>query len=178
MSIKEFISNSLINFSNSISKVFVQKADVVDNLTSTDTDKPLSANQGSTLSATDVSLQTQINTLNSNMVSYKKCTIAAGGTKRVLVRDPEVTGNLVLFSTFFVLPSYKTIFFASSGNGNNTNSGQNITITKLLESSVVTVAPVNESGSYNCFDITNNGSYNVTLHANTFYGAPPVFYDV
>ena len=109
------------------------------------------------------------------MVSYKKCTIAASETKRVLVREVEGIGNLVLFSTYMVIPSYKTIFFASSGNGNNINPGQNITIIKLLESSVVTVTPVDESGSYNYFDITNNGSYNVTLHANTFYGAPPVF---
>lgn len=78
-----------------------------------------------------------------------------------------------MFSTYFVIPSYKTIFLASSGNGNNTNEGQTIAITKLLESSVVTVTAVKENGSYNCFDITNNGTYNVVLHANTFYGPAP-----
>ena len=110
------------------------------------------------------------------MIPYKKCTIAAGETKRVLVREVEGTGNLVLFSAYMVIPGYKTIFFASSGNGNNTNPGQNITITKLLESSVITVSAVNENTYYNCFDITNNGTYGVVLHANTFYGTPPVFY--
>ena len=126
--------------------------------------------------STVTQLKTQIDTLNSNMINYQRCSIAAGETRRVLVREVEGIGNLVLFSTYMVIPSYKTIFFASSGNGNNINSGQNITITKLLESSVVTVVPVNESESYNCFDITNNGTYNVVLHANTLYGTPPVFY--
>ena len=121
-------------------------------------------------------LKTQIDTLNSNMINYQRWAIAAGETRRVLVREAAGTGNLVLFSTYFAIPSYKTIFLASSGNGNNINSGQNITITKLLESSVVAVTPVNEDGKYNCFDIKNNGTYNVILHANTLYGTPPIMY--
>lgn len=115
-----------------------------------------------------------ISTLNSNKITYQKWTIAAGETRRIQVREAQGTGNLVLFSAFLTIPSYKTIFLASSGNGNNTNPGQYVVITKLLESSVVTVERVNESEKYNCFEITNNGTYDITLHANTLYGTPPV----
>lgn len=166
---KEALTTSLTNFAKSIAKTYPKTANIVDNLLSTDSTLPLSAKQGNVL-------QTQIDTLNSNMINHQKWAIAAGETRRVLVREAEGIGNLVLFSTYMVIPSYKTIFFASSGNENNINPGQNITITKLLESSDVTVTPVNEDGKYNCFDIKNNGNYNVILHANTLYGTPPIIY--
>ena len=121
--------------------------------------------------------KTEISPLTSNLIPHQEWHIPAGETRRILVREPNTHGNLVLFSTHFVIPGYKSIFFASSGNGNNTNSGQNITITTLLTSSVVTVSAVNESGYYNCFDITNNGSYAIYLHANTLYGQQPVMYE-
>ena len=166
---KEALTTSLTNFAKSIAKTYPKTANIVDNLLSTDSTLPLSAKQGNVL-------QTEIDTLNSNLIPHQTCTIAAGETKRILVIEKESEGNLVLFSTFFTIPSYKTIFFASSGNGNSTNPGQTVIITNLLESSVVTVTPVNESEKYNFLDITNNGTYNVILHANTFYGTPPVFY--
>ena len=169
MSLKFTSKNTLSRIFSRLSEIFVKKNDIVDNVTSTDTNKPLSANQGKVLNES-------ISTLNSNMIPHQKWYISAGETRRVLVRDPYGDGNLVIFSTYFVIPSYKSIFFASSGNGNNTNSGQNITITKLLESSVVTVSLVNEKGSYNCFDITNNGEYAIYLHANTLYGRQPDMY--
>lgn len=63
-SIKEFINQTLQNFSTSLSKIYVKKNNIVDNLTSTDTDKPLIANQGKVL-------KDAINATNSkNLTSY------------------------------------------------------------------------------------------------------------
>ena len=42
---------SFTNFANSLKETYTKKADIVDNLDSTDTDKPLSANMGSSIKA-------------------------------------------------------------------------------------------------------------------------------
>lgn len=57
---KEALTTSLTNFAKSIAKTYPKTADIVDNLLSTDSTLPLSAKQGNVL-------QTQIDTLNSNL---------------------------------------------------------------------------------------------------------------
>ena len=61
--LKDIIKESLINFSNSIKDTYTKKNDIIDNLNSTDSTKPLSANMGNTLNSS-------INNLNSNKVSF------------------------------------------------------------------------------------------------------------
>ena len=60
---KEALTTSLTNFAKSIAKTYPKTANIVDNLLSTDSTLPLSANQGNVL-------QTQIDTLNSNFYTY------------------------------------------------------------------------------------------------------------
>ena len=62
---KEALTTSLTNFSKSIAKTYPKTANIVDNLLSTDSTLPLSAKQGNVL-------QTQIDTLNSNMPIFIK----------------------------------------------------------------------------------------------------------
>ena len=92
---------------------------------------------------------------------------------QILCREATIYGNLVLFSTFMVIPDYKTIFFASSGNGSNNNPGQYVVITKILESSSITVNRLEQAGCYNIIAVKNNTEYGICLHANTLYGTEP-----
>lgn len=46
LSIKEFMQSTLANFHTSLSKIYTKKSDIQDNLTTTDTDKPLSSRMG------------------------------------------------------------------------------------------------------------------------------------
>lgn len=62
---KEALTTSLTNFAKSIAKTYPKTANIVDNLLSTDSTLPLSAKQGNVL-------QTQIDTLNSNL---NKCPV-------------------------------------------------------------------------------------------------------
>lgn len=62
---KEALTTSLTNFAKSIAKTYSKTADIVDNLLSTDSTLPLSAKQGNVL-------QTQIDTLNSNLEIHKQ----------------------------------------------------------------------------------------------------------
>ena len=62
---KEALTTSLTNFAKSIAKTYPKTANIVDNLLSTDSTLPLSAKQGNVL-------QTQIDTLNSNLTKYSK----------------------------------------------------------------------------------------------------------
>ena len=171
MSIKEFISNSLINFSNSISKVFVKKTDVVDNLTSTDTDKPLSANQGSTLSATDVSLQTQINTLNSNSSGIKK-QLNVGESAYIYIDDGDWCGGIVLISVWRETANLRGIYMAQPGNGNNANQYQQSTVIALKELSSISVEAAVDS-KYSSVKITNNHTSAVWIRAVALCGSQP-----
>ena len=61
MSLKFTSKNTLKRIFTRLSEIFVKKSDIVDNLTSSDTNKPLSANQGNVLNKS-------ISTLNSNFV--------------------------------------------------------------------------------------------------------------
>ena len=157
-SIKEIISQSLSNFSNSLKKTYIKIDNIVDNLVSTNTDLPLSANQGKILND-------KINKINSTIF-----TVPINGYIIVQIRDVYAEGNLVLLYNHFVIPDYKFLYFASTGNGNNTNVGQNVTLIPILESKLVTVERVNKSGKYNQIKITNNGSYNTYLRVLNLAG--------
>ena len=65
MTIKEFVSASLQNFHSVISGIYQKKNDIVDNLSSTDTTNPLSANQGKVL-------KDHVDTINSKLGEIKK----------------------------------------------------------------------------------------------------------
>ena len=83
---KEALTTSLANFSKSIAKTYSKTADIVDNLLSTDSTLPLSAKQGSVL-------QTQIDTLNSNMGDMRfveRITFSEGTTKTVTLTRSSV----------------------------------------------------------------------------------------
>lgn len=72
-----------------------------------------------------------------------------------------------------VLPEYKSITFASAGNGINTNAGQKATLFKIVESEVVTLKVSNISGYYNNVIITNNGEYTAQVLCTVFGGTVP-----
>ena len=141
---------------------FIPKTDVVDNVTSTDTDKPLSAKQGKELNDKWDDIR-------------KSFYIGPGESITLLCRDKEVLGNLIILSSFHVIPSYKSIVMVMTGNGNNTNSGQRVTITEILASSIVTYDRLDVSGSYNEVLITNNSDeYGVYIRAVTLFGQSPI----
>ena len=81
--------------------------------------------------------------------------------------------NLVLFYTHMVIPAYKSITFASAGNGNNTNAGQRATLFRIVESQFVTYEVSNVSGYYNDVIITNSGDYTIYVMCTSFGGTLP-----
>ena len=123
--------------------------------------------------ANGTNVESTISTLNLNMISRNRWFLNPKDSITISCGDASPTGNLILFSSFMVIPTYKTIFFTTTGNGNNTNPGQHVDITMLKESSIVTVSRVDQSGSYNNIIITNNGDYEVYITANTLFGTPP-----
>ena len=74
--------------------------DTVDTLTSTDVTKPLSANQGRVLSEVDSNLQTQIDTLNSNMskMSLKKINHFKLGSDNGTYTISDLYGQYIIIS--------------------------------------------------------------------------------
>ena len=96
--------------------------------------------------------------------------IPAGGSIELHLQNQR---NLVLFYTHMVLPEYKSITFASAGNGINTNAGQRATLFKIVESEVVTLKVSNISGYYNNVIITNNGEYTAQVLCTVFGGTVP-----
>ena len=81
--------------------------------------------------------------------------------------------NLVLFYTHMVIPTYKSITFASAGNGNNTNAGQRASLFRIVESQFVTYEVSNVSGYYNDVIITNSGDYTIYVMCTSFGGTLP-----
>ena len=70
MTIKEFVSTSLQNFHSVIAGIYQKKNDIVDNLTSTDTTNPLSANQGKELKSYVDSIDTYCKYLCTSYTGY------------------------------------------------------------------------------------------------------------
>ena len=101
---------------------------------------------------------------------HTEFSVPAGGSIELHMPNQR---NLVLFYTHFVIPNYKSITFASAGNGNNTNAGQKTTLFKIVESQVVTIEVKNVSGYYNNVIITNNGEYAAQVLCTVFGGTVP-----
>ena len=68
-SIKDIIKESLTNFANSIKETYTKKNDIIDNLNSTDSTKPLSANMGKSLDSKISSNSSSISNLSSRVSS-------------------------------------------------------------------------------------------------------------
>ena len=81
--------------------------------------------------------------------------------------------NLVLFYTHMVIPAYKSITFASAGNGNNTNAGQRASLFRIIESQFITYEVSNVSGYYNDVMIANSGDYTIYVMCTSFGGTLP-----
>ncbi len=81
--------------------------------------------------------------------------------------------NLMLFYTHMVIPAYKSITFASAGNGNNENSTQKATLFKIVESQYVTYEVSDVRGYYNDVIITNSGDYTIYVMCTSFGGTLP-----
>lgn len=81
--------------------------------------------------------------------------------------------NLVLFYTHMVIPAYKSITFASAGNGNNTNAGQRASLFRIVESQYVTYEVSDVKGYYNDVTITNSGDYTIYVMCTSFGGTLP-----
>lgn len=155
------VVNYIVQTVKNLLQGYVKKEDIIDNLTSEDTDKPLAANQGEVLKDGLDKLQNQIHT---------EFNVPAGGAIELHVPNQR---NLMLFYTHMVLPEYKSITFASAGNGNNTNIGQTTTLFKIVESQKVTLSVRAESGYYNNIIITNTGEYAAQVLCTVFGGTLP-----
>lgn len=160
--VRKVIYDSLVNFGITIKNLYVKKGNIVNNLLSEDTDKPLAANQGRVLKEND------------NKITNQLCKIfGVPANSSIELRIPN-QNHLLLFYTHHVIPSYKSITFASAGNGNCINSGQKTTLFKVVESQTVTLEVNNVSGYYNNVIVTNNGVYGVELICTVFGGTPPI----
>ena len=109
---KEALTTSLTNFAKSIAKTYPKTANIVDNLLSTDSTLPLSAKQGNVL-------QTQIDTLNSNMkvspkgLKHISQNIAISGVQTNTVTLEE--GGYLIFQTHPT--GQKAVYFVACMNG-------------------------------------------------------------
>lgn len=81
---------------------FVKKSDIVDNVTSTDTDKPLSANQGKSLQDQITTNTNSISTLNSNI---NKIGTYYGETALIMKRAASKAYGSDSFTTAFMILS-------------------------------------------------------------------------
>lgn len=80
LSIKEFMQSTLANFHTSLSKIYTKKSDIQDNLTTTDTDKPLSSRMG-------VKLNGYINDICSSLTDKAYPADGGGGWYRIAKYD-------------------------------------------------------------------------------------------
>lgn len=112
MSLKFTSKNTLKRIFSRISEIFIKKSDIVDNVTSTDTDKPLSANQGKVLNES-------ISTLNSNMkvspkgLKHISQNIATSGSQTNTATLEE--GGYLIFQTHPT--GQKAVYFVTCMNG-------------------------------------------------------------